>query len=71
MWTSCSQAFSPNVFPTPLRRCSQLPACAAELPVYAAVLARQDKETVERATAIGFFFGLVLGLLGLAIDFLT
>jgi hypothetical protein len=38
---------------------------------YAAVLARQDRDTVERATAIGFFFGIVLGLLGLAIDFLT
>jgi len=38
---------------------------------YAAVLARQGRDTVERATAVGFFFGLVLGLLALAIDFLT
>jgi hypothetical protein len=38
---------------------------------YAAVLARQDRDTVERATATGFFFGLVLALLGLGVDFLT
>lgn len=38
---------------------------------YAAILARRDKDEVERATAMGFFFGFGLSLLGLGIDSLA
>jgi hypothetical protein len=36
---------------------------------YAAVLARWDKDRVERATATGFFFGFAACGLGLLIDY--
>jgi hypothetical protein len=35
---------------------------------YAAVLARRDKDEIERATAAGFFFGFWLALLTLLVD---
>lgn len=38
---------------------------------YAAILARQAHDEVERATATGFFFGLLLGLLCLLVDYLA
>jgi hypothetical protein len=38
---------------------------------YSAVLARKDHDEVERATANGFFFGLLLGLLSLLVDYLA
>jgi hypothetical protein len=38
---------------------------------YAAVLARQEHDKVERATANGFFFGFFLGLLCLLVDYLA
>ena len=38
---------------------------------YAAVLARWEKDKVERATANGFFFGLCLALLCVLVDFLA
>jgi hypothetical protein len=38
---------------------------------YAAILARWEKDEVERATAFGFFFGFGLSLLGLGIDSMT
>jgi hypothetical protein len=38
---------------------------------YAAVLARQENDEVERATANGFFFGFFLGLLCLLVDYLA
>lgn len=38
---------------------------------YAAILARWEKDEVERATVIGFFFGFGLSLLGIGIDSMT
>ena len=38
---------------------------------YAAVLARRSEREVERATAFGFFFGIGLGVLALAMDSLA
>lgn len=38
---------------------------------YAAVLAGRGKPEVERATALGFFFGFGLGVLALLIDSAT
>ncbi len=38
---------------------------------YAAVLARRTKPEIDRATAIGFFFGSALGLVVLLIDALA
>lgn len=38
---------------------------------YAAVLAGRTKPAVERATAVGFFFGFALGILALVVDSLA
>ena len=38
---------------------------------YAAVLAGRSKPMIERATALGFFFGFLLGTLALLIDSVT
>ena len=38
---------------------------------YAAVLANRDDRAVDRATASGFFFGMVIGVFMLVIDLAT
>jgi len=38
---------------------------------YAAVLANQTDDDVERATAFGFFLGFLLGILALVVDSAT